>query len=283
MSLTVIKCSDINKFSKFITYITFTPTNGTIITSTSSSSSSSNSSNSNSSKNSNDNTNNNDSNRKSVLLSLNTSSDDIQQKILLVSSLTSTDLPEQTIYLEARNVVASRSAAVTHGYDVIDYNDDDDTKILSIQGTIILLSSSLSPLSSLYLGPDNIKIVLVQVTTNNNDIDDAFASKVIRYIETEVYKDNNDISKISSALPPSTPPSSSTTTITTTTVTKTSVKESLEWNPSQGAHIPSIMPSLLHKSQYRPITANSPQAIPFENEIFAGILTLLLPLLSTQH
>ena len=111
MSLTVVRCSDINKFSKFITYITFSATTGTTITS--------------------------NTNTNSLLLSLNTSSNDTKQRLLLVSSSTSTlSLVEQVIYLEVKSIIASRSAAITHGYDIIKYYDDNDTKLCSIQGTI---------------------------------------------------------------------------------------------------------------------------------------------------
>ena len=249
MTLTCIRCSDINKFSKFITYITFTATNGTAITSN------------------------------SLLLLLNTSSNDTKQRLLLVSSPSSISSVEQVVYLEVKNIVASRSAAVTHGYDIIHYSDDNDTKICSIQG------------------PDNVKIVLVQVNADNNDddnnIDQELASKVLKYIETEVYKDttSTSCSSLSSLLPPQTPSTTSSSSSlrppstpislsisNNTDRSKSTIKDinTTEWNPPNCAPIPSIIPSLLHKSQYRPITANSPQPIPFENEIFTGQCILLL-------
>ena len=51
----------------------------------------------------------------------------------------------------------------------------------------------------------------------------------------------------------------------------------LVWNSGNiGVSIPSIELSLLHDGTYRPMTANTPKPIPFENEFFAGHLLLLV-------
>ena len=51
----------------------------------------------------------------------------------------------------------------------------------------------------------------------------------------------------------------------------------LVWNSGNiGVSIPSIELSLLHDGNYRPMTANTPRPIPFENEFFAGHLLLLV-------
>lgn len=49
------------------------------------------------------------------------------------------------------------------------------------------------------------------------------------------------------------------------------------WNSGNiGVSIPSIELSLLHDGAYRPMTANTPKPIPFDNEFFAGHLLLLV-------
>jgi Protein of unknown function (DUF1769) len=49
-----------------------------------------------------------------------------------------------------------------------------------------------------------------------------------------------------------------------------------EWEPPLGKRIRSLYPSLLHQEEFRPITANSPAPVPFQNELFSGVCLLLV-------
>lgn len=52
--------------------------------------------------------------------------------------------------------------------------------------------------------------------------------------------------------------------------------ESSDWHPSVGKRIRTIYPSLLHLKEFRPVTANSPEPIPYSTELFSGRMLLMV-------
>lgn len=188
---------------------------------------------------------------------------------LLVSSLpTSQSLsaPSSTSTLQSQNcsctilvksLHASRVAGIALGGEVIDEFKDD-------KGEVCVLK-----------GPSNIEVILLQ------DLGDDVShfETLLAFMHHKLGGPSvHSPQQLSSQSQPKQQENVSLTSPNPKTTKTPGIKKcnKSSWTPSIGVHLPTIVPMMLHKGEYRLITANTPEPIAFENDIFQGVALLLL-------